>query len=151
MEKNKTTQTNISVTDFINKVKDATKRKDSFSLIELIKQQTELDPKMWGPSIVGFGSYHYKYDSGHEGDSPLVGFSPRAAAITLYLSGHFEKREELLEKLGKHKTEKGCIYIKKLDDIDIQTLKIMITNHIKHIQKLYPNKGDDIFITNSKI
>ncbi|MEI7727571.1 MAG: DUF1801 domain-containing protein, partial [Bacteroidota bacterium] len=104
MEKNKTTQTNISVTDFINKVKDATKRKDSFSLIELIKQQTELDPKMWGPSIVGFGSYHYKYDSGHEGDSPLVGFSPRAAAITLYLSGHFEKREELLEKLGKHKT-----------------------------------------------
>jgi len=94
---------------------------------------------MWGPSIVGFGSYHYKYDSGHEGDSPLVGFSPRASALTLYLSGNFEKREELLEKLGKHKTDKGCIYIKKLADINIETLQKMITNHIRHIQKLYPN------------
>ena len=140
MAKNKTTQTLISVDDFINSVKDETKRKDSFSLIQLIKNQTGLEPKMWGPSIVGFGSYHYKYDSGHEGDSPLVGFSPRVSAITLYLSGHFEKREELLEELGKHKTDKGCIYVKKLDDINIETLQKMITNHIKHIQKLYPNK-----------
>lgn len=140
MAKNKTTQTSISVDDFINSVKDETKRKDSFSLIQLIKNQTGLEPKMWGPSIVGFGSYHYKYDSGHEGDSPLVGFSPRVSAITLYLSGHFEKREELLEELGKHKTDKGCIYVKKLDDINIETLQKMITNHIKHIQKLYPNK-----------
>ena len=112
----------------------------SFSLIQLIKNQTGLEPKMWGPSIVGFGSYHYKYDSGHEGDSPLVGFSPRVSAITLYLSGHFEKREELLEELGKHKTDKGCIYVKKLDDINIETLQKIITNHINHIQKLYLNK-----------
>lgn len=140
MAKNKTTQTSISVDDFINSVKDETKRKDSFSLIQLIKNQTGLEPKMWGPSIVGFGSYHYKYDSGHEGDSPLVGFSPRVSAITLYLSGHFEKREELLEELGKHKTDKGCIYVKKLDDINIETLQKIITNHINHIQKLYLNK-----------
>lgn len=140
MAKNKTTQTLISVDDFINSVKDETKRKDSFSLIQLIKNQTGLEPKMWGPSIVGFGSYHYKYDSGHEGDSPLVGFSPRVSAITLYLSGHFEKREELLEELGKHKTDKGCIYVKKLDDINIETLQKIITNHINHIQKLYLNK-----------
>ena len=95
---------------------------------------------MWGPSIIGFGSYHYKYDSGHEGDSPLVGFSPRAAALTLYLSGSFEQREELLEKFGKHKTDKGCIYVKKLDDIHIDTLQKMITNHIKHIKTMYPDK-----------
>ncbi len=140
MAKNKTTETTISVNDFINAVKDETKREDSFNLVALIKKQTGLEPKMWGPSIIGFGSYHYKYESGHEGDSPLVGFSPRASAITLYLSGHFEKREELLEKLGKHKTDKGCIYVKKIEDINIETLQKMITNHIKHIQKLYPEK-----------
>jgi len=95
---------------------------------------------MWGPSIVGFGSYYYKYDSGHEGDSLLVAFSPRASAITLYLSGHFEKREELLETLGKHKTDKGCIYMKSLDNINIGTLEKMIVNHIKHIKELYPNE-----------
>ncbi len=140
MAKNKTTETSVSVNDFINAIKDEIKRSDSFRLIEMIKKHTRHDPKMWGPSIVGFGSYHYTYDSGHEGDSPLVGFSPRASALTLYLSGHFEKRGELLEKLGKHKTEKGCIYIRRLDDIDIKTLEIMITNHIKHIKKMYPDK-----------
>lgn len=138
MAKNKTKETLISVNEFINSVKDEVKRQDSFNLIQLIKKQTGFDPKMWGPSIVGFGSYHYKYESGHEGDSPLVGFSPRASALTLYLSGHFEKREELLEKLGKHKTDKGCIYIKKLDDIHIEALQKMIINHIAHIKKLYP-------------
>ena len=140
MAKNKTTETSISVNDFINAVKDEIKRKDSFILIEAIKKLTGFEPKMWGPSIVGFSSYHYKYNSGHEGDSPLVGFSPRASGLTLYLSGHFEKREMLLEKLGKHKTDKGCIYIKKLEDINIETLQKMITNHIKHIQKMYPDK-----------
>lgn len=140
MAKNKTTETTSSVSDFINAVKDETKRNDSFRIVALIKEQTGLDPKMWGPSIIGFGSYHYQYESGREGDSPLVGFSPRASAITLYLSGNFEKREELLQKLGKYKTDKGCIYIKKLDDINIETLQEMIANHIKHIQTRYSNK-----------
>lgn len=140
MAKNKTTETTNSVIDFINAVKDETKRNDSFRLLELIRKQTQLDPKMWGLSIIGFGSYHYIYDSGREGDSPLVGFSPRASALTLYLSGHFEKRDELLEKLGKHKTDKGCVYIKKLDDINIEALEKMIANHIKQIKKIYPDK-----------
>lgn len=138
MAKNKTTETSININGFINAVKDETKRQDSFNLIELIKKETGLEPKMWGTSIVGFGSYHYKYDSGHEGDSPLVAFSPRASAITLYLSGHFEKRDELLDKLGKHKTDKGCIYIKNLDSINIEILQKMIINHIKHIKEMYP-------------
>jgi hypothetical protein len=140
MAKNKTTETSLSVKEFISAVKDETMRKDSLNLIELIKKQTGFEPKMWGPSIVGFESYHYKYDSGHEGDSPLIAFSPRASAITLYLSGHFEKRDELLEKLGKHKTDKGCIYIKNLDSINIEILQEMIINHIKHIREMYPNK-----------
>ena len=138
--KNKTTETTNSVEAFVNTINDEVKCNDSFRLLELIKKQTKLEPTMWGPGIIGFGSYHYKYESGREGDSPLVGFSPRSSALTLYLSGHFEKRDELLEKLGKHKTEKGCIYIKKLDDINMVILEKMITNHVKHIKKMYPNQ-----------
>ncbi len=137
MAANKTTETTASVSRFISSIKDETKRKDSISLIELIKKQTGYEPKMWGPSIIGFGSYHYKYESGREGDSLLVGFSPRTSALTLYLSGNFDQREELLEKLGRHKTGKGCIYVRKLDDIDIGVLQLMITNHLNHIRNLY--------------
>ncbi len=140
MAKNKTTETTASVTDFINAIKDEVKRRDSLLLVELMKKQTKTDPKMWEPSIIGFDTYHYIYESGREGDAPLVGFSPRAAALTIYLSGHFDKRDELLEELGKHKTEKGCVYIKKLEDINIPTLEKMIVNHIKHIKKLYLDK-----------
>ena len=129
MAKNKTTETDISVTDFVNALKGETKRADSFRLIELIRNITKLEAKMWGKSIIGFGSYHYKYESGHEGDSPLVGFSPRAAALTLYIPA-FEIREPFLEKLGKHKTSKGCVYIAKLEDIDLAVLEQMIRKHI---------------------
>ena len=129
MAKNKTTETDISVTDFVNALKGETKRADSFRLIELIRNITKLEAKMWGKSIIGFGSYHYKYESGHEGDSPLVGFSPRAAALTLYIPA-FEIREPFLEKLGKHKTSKGCVYIAKLEDIDLAVLEQLIGKHI---------------------
>jgi len=142
MSGNKTTKTESSVEDFIHAVKDETKRNDCIRLIGLIREQTGSDPKMWGPGIVGFGSYHYKYESGREGDSPLVGFSPRASAIVLYLSGHFDDRDGLLEKLGKYKTGKGCIYIRKLDDISVETLQKMIANHISHIRKLYPGSQE---------
>ena len=127
MATNKTKETSNSVIGFINDIKDETKRNDSFRLIELIRTLTQHDPKMWGSSIIGFGNYHYVYESGREGDSPLVGFSPRTSALTLYLSGHFEKRDELLEKLGKHKTDKGCIYIKKLDDINCIFRRMLTT------------------------
>ena len=140
MTKNKTTQTSISVHDFINAVKDETKRKDSIGLIQLLKKQTGLEPKMWGPSIVGFGSHHYKYESGREGDSPNIAFSPRASSIAIYLSGNFDERETLLEKFGKYKSDKGCVHIKALADIDKDVLKKMIANHIKHIKELYPDR-----------
>ncbi len=140
MAKNKTTPTSISVDDFIGAVKDEMKQKDSFSLIQLIQKQTGLEPKMWGPGIVGFGSHHYKYESGREGDSPNIAFSPRASSIAIYLSGNFDDREMLLEKFGKHKSDKGCVHIKSLADVDKEVLTKMIANHIKHIKKLYPDK-----------
>jgi hypothetical protein len=140
MAKNKTVETEKSVKDFVAAIKDGTKRNDCENLITLIKKQTKLEPKMWGPSIVGFGSHHYKYESGREGDGPNVAFSPRASSIALYLSGSFADRENLLKKFGKHKTDKGCIHIKTLSDVDKDVLGKMIANHLKHVKELYPGK-----------
>ena len=134
---NKTVETKGSVTSFLNSVADETKKKDCFAIAEIMKQQTGFDPKMWGPAIVGFGSYHYKYESGREGDAPLVAFSPRKSEISLYLSSSFEKREELLAKFGKHKAAKGCVYIKKLADVDVEVLKKMVALSAKNVKKMY--------------
>ncbi|WP_026730313.1 DUF1801 domain-containing protein [Flavobacterium denitrificans] len=139
MAVNKTTETTNSVADFINTVENETKRKDAFQLLSIIQELTGFEPKMWGPSIIGFGSYHYKYDSGHEGDAPLAGFSPRKTAMTVYFYLPEENREELLSKLGKHTSSKACIYIKKLTDIDIEILKKIILLSIEYTQKLYPS------------
>lgn len=139
MAKNKTTETEVNIADFINAfVADETKKKDAFELVKIFQEASGFESKMWGPSIIGFGSYHYKYESGHEGDAPLAGFSPRKAAISLYLYSLAEEREELLAKLGKHKPSKGCIYIKKLADIDVEILKKMIVLSVKNLNKLYP-------------
>jgi len=138
MAKNKTTETESSVTDFINNVEDVTKQNDAFELVALMQKQTGFEAKMWGPAIIGFGSYHYKYESGHEGDAPLVAFSPRKAAISIYAYLSDENKEELLSKLGKHKASKGCIYIKKLADIDIEILKTIVSGSVTELQKLYP-------------
>lgn len=139
MAKNKTTETKTRVSDFINTfVEDDTKRNDAFELAKIMQQVTGFEPKIWGPSIIGFGSYHYKYASGHEGDAPLAGFSPRKAAISLYVYLSEENREELLSKLGKHKAAKGCIYVKKLSDIDVEVLKKMVLVSVEYLQKLYP-------------
>jgi len=140
MAKNKTTETQNSVTDFINAVENEVKRKDAFELLKIIEETTGFEPKMWGPSIIGFGSYHYKYDSGHEGEAPLAGFSPRKTALTVYFYLPEEKREELLSKLGKHTSSKACIYIKKLADVDIEILKRIIFLSKQYTQKLYPSK-----------
>ena len=136
---NKTTETTNSVTDFLNTVADETKRADSLQLVKIMTKQTGFKAKMWGPSIVGFGSYHYKYESGREGDAPLVGFSPRAKEISLYLSQGPVEKEKLLKELGKHRTGVGCIYIKKLQDINIEVLGKLITNSVKHLQQKYPS------------
>lgn len=139
MAKIKTTETSKSVVGFINSVNDEIKRKDSFQIIKIMQKQTGFEPKMWGPSIIGFGNYHYKYNSGHEGDMPLAAFSPRSTAIVFYLGENFENKDELLQGLGKHRTGKVCVYIKRMEDIDVSVLEKMIANSIKHTQSLYPS------------
>lgn len=119
----KTKQTEDSVSAFLNKVEDEQKRRDCFAIIEMMQNATGLPPKMWGASIIGFGSYHYKYESGHEGDICLIGFSPRKQNIVLYIPGGIHKYDDLLEKLGKHKTGKGCLYINKLSGVSEVVLK----------------------------
>jgi len=133
----KTKPTNKSVEDFLKKVDHPTKREDSFKILELMKDITQEEPVMWGDSIVGFGSYHYKYASDREGDWPLVGFSPRKQNLTLYIMAGFEKYEKLLEKLGKFKTGKSCLYINKLQDVDTQILKELILESVEHMKKEY--------------
>ena len=128
MAKNKTTETNNSVIAFVNKVENEVKRSDSFKLIEILKSITGFEPKMWGPSIIGFGSYHYKYASGHEGDAPLAAFSPRKDSIVFYFAAEFENRDLLLSQLGKHKSSKCCVYVKKLSDIDLKVFERMTIN-----------------------
>jgi hypothetical protein len=137
MAKNKTKETQKSVAAFIKSLPNETRRKDGLRLLEIFKRQTGCEPKMWGPSIIGFGKYHYKYESGHEGDAPLAAFSPRSASLVLYLSGKFENREELLKKLGKHKISKACLYINKLDDINIEVLVQMISNSYRRSREQY--------------
>jgi hypothetical protein len=137
MAKNKTIETQNSVAEFLTTITDEKKRKDCSAIIDLITEHTGLEPKMWGTSIVGFGIYHYKYESGREGSAPLAGIASRANAITLYL-GDFDKKEELLSKFGKHKTGKGCIYIQKLEDIDKGILIKMVKNSIEHRKKQNP-------------
>ena len=133
MAKNKTREISDSVTAFIDAVEDEQKRKDSYQLIEMMKAVTAQEPKMWGPSIIGFGSYHYKYDSGHEGDAPLIGFSPRKAAISLYVFTGLEEHMPLLEGLGKFKMGKACIYVKKLQDLHKDKLMEVMNETINYL------------------
>jgi hypothetical protein len=128
---NKTTENEASVADFINTVADETKRADCFKLVKLMETVSSHPAKMWGPAIVGFGSYHYKYESGREGDAPLIAFSPRKTSLTLYLAG-FEGKEQLLQQLGKHKQSGGCTHIVKLTDVDIAVLKQLINEAYQH-------------------
>ena len=137
MAKNKTENTNENVTAFINSVESEQKRKDSHSLIELMSEITGEEPKMFGPTIVGFGNYHYKYASGHEGVAPLLGFSPRKAAFSLYVFTGLEEHKYLLEGLGKFKIGKACIYVNKLSDIDEGTLIRLMEASIEYVSQKY--------------
>jgi hypothetical protein len=143
MPENKTKMNDSDVEAFLNQVEHEGKREDCFKLLEMIQQVTGLEPKMWGDSLIGFGQYHYRYATGHEGDAALVGFSPRKQNLTLYLMGCYvnpgdNKYDELFQQLGKHKLGKSCLYINKLSDVDLEVLKQLIKHSYEDMKKYYP-------------
>lgn len=132
----KTTYTEQDVMGFVSTyVDNEQKKSDSFQLIELMKEWSDTEPKMWGPTIIGFGNYHYKYASGHEGDAPVLGFSPRKTAFSLYVYSDTERSKAILADLGKFKMGKACIYVKKLSDINLSVLKELCIESIKYISE----------------
>ena len=133
----KTKVNKSSVEGFLNSVKDKQKREDSFKILEMMKKITKEEPKMWGPGIVGFGKYHYKYASGHEGDMCMIGFSPRKQSLTLYIMVGSDRFKSLMKKLGKYKTSVACLYIKKLEDVDQKVLKKIIAESFKYMNIKY--------------
>lgn len=126
----KTKVNDASVEAFLNTIEDAKKRQDSFTVLELMKEVTGAEPKMWGSSIIGFGDTQYKYATGREGDWFLTGFSPRKQNLTLYITGGFDEHAELMQTLGKHKIGKGCLYINKLSDIDQAKLRELVKRSV---------------------
>jgi len=130
MAANKTKPTKLSVAAFINALTDRERRADAKALVKLMESAAGEKPKMWGPSIIGFGRYHYKYESGREGDMPVIAFSPRKAATVLYGTTGFDKAAALLAKLGNHTTGKGCLYIRKLSEVDQQVLKALLVKSV---------------------
>jgi Domain of unknown function (DU1801) len=137
MAENKTQATKASVTAFVDKIADPAKRADAKALVKLMQKATGEKPAMWGPSIIGFGCYHYVYESGREGDMPLVGFSPRRAATALYVRAGTPGTEALLAKLGKHTAGKGCVYVKKLADVDEAVLEKLVAKCADDMRKKY--------------
>ncbi|NND12426.1 MAG: DUF1801 domain-containing protein [Acidimicrobiia bacterium] len=131
----KTKRNELSVDAFIDSISDERKRSDSRELVELMSRVTKTEPAMWGDSIIGFGSYDYKYESGREGTWFRVGFSPRKQNLTLYLMDGFEKYDDLLSQLGKHTTGKSCLYVKKLEDVDLKVLTKMVRESFKAATK----------------
>ena len=141
MAENKTKQTDQSVQAFLESVEDKTKCEDSFKLVELMQEITGEEAKMWGDTMVGFGTYHYKYESGREGDSMLVGFSPRKDSLALYIARDFDEFDAMLNRLGKTKSGKGCLYVKKLSDIDMDTLSELVRRSVEH-KRMTHSAGD---------
>lgn len=140
MYEQKTKETDASVIEFIENVDNPKKREDAYKLLDIFTTTTGFEAKMWGPSIIGFGSYHYVYATGHEGDAPLVGFSPRKAKISLYFATEDAEREALLEQFGKHTSGKSCVYVNKVADIDVDVLEKLIHQSISFLQNLYPSQ-----------
>ncbi len=135
MSQNKTVPTGLSVSEYLNAIENPKRREDCWAIHDLMKQITGKKALMWGSSIVGFGTYKYKYESGREGIMITTGFSNRKQAITLYIMDGFKKHKELLEKIGPHKTGKSCFYIKRLSDIDIDVLSLVISESLKAVEK----------------
>jgi hypothetical protein len=134
----KTKPTEVSVESHIGAVANEEQRNDAKTLVALMRRVTRQEPKMWGPSIVGFGSYHYKYESGHEGDSALAGFAPRGNELVVYIAPEFEGRDDLLAKLGKHKTGKVCVYIRRLANVDLKVLETLVARSVADTKRRYP-------------
>ena len=132
MAENKTRKTGASVEEFLASVENKRRREDGFTLLEMMREITGLEPEMWGPSIIGFGSYHYKYESGREGDIFQTGFSPRKQSLSLYIMDGFDGREELLTKLGKHRKSVSCLYINKLADVNMEVLRGLVQKSFEH-------------------
>jgi len=134
----KTKPTQVSVDAFIEAVPDATRREDAKTLVGMMERLTGESAKMWGPTIIGFGSYHYKYDSGHEGEMCRIGFSPRKAELVLYVLNAYSDQSAELAKLGKHKTGKGCLYVKRLADVDMAVLEGLLRDKLARMNATYP-------------
>jgi hypothetical protein len=134
----KTKPTDESVTRFLDRIEGEQKRRDAYAILTLMGEVTGEEPRLWGDSIVGFGSYHYKYASGREGDWFLTGFSPRVQNLTLYIMAGFDLYDELLAGLGKYNTGKSCLYLKKLADIDLEILKRLVAESVAHMKKTNP-------------
>ncbi len=139
MYKLKTRPTTTKVEAFVASVLDEKRRTDCEQVAGLMQEVTGEDPVMWGASIIGFGSYHYKYASGHEGDFMITGVSPRKQALTVYIMEGLSKHSDLMDRLGKYKTGKSCLYIKKLEDIDMDVLKQLIETSVATMRELYPS------------
>ncbi|MCC6397460.1 MAG: DUF1801 domain-containing protein [Bacteroidetes bacterium] len=135
MAENKTKPTRTSVTAFLNKIRDAQVREDCFVILDMMQKVSQCEPVMWGSAIVGFGTYHYVYESGREGDTPLMGFSPRKQNISIYLMCGLKYIEGELSKLGKHKTGKGCLYIKSLNDVNVKVLQNIFVKAFKQAKR----------------
>jgi len=133
----KTKRTEESVDAFLNGIEDETRRQDCLTVVEIMKRATQEQPRMWGPAIVGFGDYHYKYESGREGDWFLAGFSPRKRDLTLYIVAGFDRYESLMARLGRHSTGKSCLYVKRLADIDTAVLEELVTESVQHMKQKY--------------
>lgn len=133
----KTKENDGDVQAFLNSVEDEKRKSDSLKVLEMMQEITEQPPKMWGGSIVGFDSYHYKYESGREGDWFITGFSPRKQALSLYIMSGFDRYDELMNKLGKYKTGKSCLYVKKLEDVDEKMLRELIASSVDYMRKKY--------------
>ena len=134
----KTKPTKVSVARHIAAIANEEQRRDAKALLALMRRVTKQEPRMWGPSIVGFGSYHYKYASGHEGDSALAGFAARGSELVIYIAPGFEGRDALLAKLGKHRTGKVCVYIKRLANVDLTVLETLVAGSIADTKRRYP-------------
>ncbi len=140
MAENKTKPTKVSVTTFIKSIENEQMRRDARKVAAMMREATGSRARMWGANIVGFGEYHYKYESGREGDFMVTGFSPRKQALTLYVIPGFRHFESIMSKLGKYKTGKSCLYIKRLSDVDERVLKRLIVGSVKYMRKHYETK-----------